>query len=372
MLQLLLERIPPLIRESNFPLEGLFREPLLILEGIIILLTFQYGIYFFYKFAKEEREKNYMIRAWATFFLSYTCNIIFFLISDFFSTIYYIRQIYIDFGYIILGLGALFFSYNAEREMQQKKHFFTIILTILLGLLILDTILLVAPPGVIALFVNIPFIFVLLLYIIKFTSKIKEKWRLNIYGFLIGMCIWISGYALVTDLMVNSFGTIARFIGDILIIIGISLISLLFIGLPSLTEFEWPKKMKKIYVMHKSGKYISDYNFQENLTGTEEYKDLPKLITGGLTGINKLIDEIVHSKEGLKIMDHKDVKIIFQYGTYLIAVIIVDEALDIYKTKLKKMIDYLEMLYETYLPTWDGDLTQFLIIKPIIKRFFTL
>jgi hypothetical protein len=172
--------------------------------------------------------------------------------------------------------------------------------------------------------------------------------------------------------MVNSFGTVARFIGDILIIIGISLISLLFIGLPSLTEFEWPKKMKKIFVMHKSGKYIADYNFQENLTGTEEYKDLPKLITGGLTGINKLIDEIVHSKEGLKIMDHKDVKIIFQYGNYLIAVIIVDEALDIYKTKLKKMIDYLEMLYETYLPTWDGDLTQFLIIKPIIKRFFTL
>ena len=124
--------------------------------------------------------------------------------------------------------------------------------------------------------------------------------------------------------------------------------------------------------MHKSGKYIADYNFQEDLTGIEGFKDLAKLIAGGLTGINKLIDEIVQSKQKLRIMDHKDVKVIFQYGNYLIAAMIVDEVLDIYKTKLKKLINYLESLYETYLPTWDGDLTQFQIVKPIIKRYFTL
>ncbi|MFX1449750.1 MAG: hypothetical protein ACFFCM_02835 [Promethearchaeota archaeon] len=384
MLQLSFERIPSLIKLSNFPIEGLLREPLLILEGIIILLTLQYGLFFFYKFAKEEREKNYMVRAWGIFFITYTGNVIFFMISDFFAPLSYIqeifnihqindiRQIFIDFGYIILGLGALFFSFNAEREMQQNRHIFTIIVGILLGLLILDTVIFVVTPGILAMMANAPFILLLVLYIIKFTSKIKEAWRLNIYGYLIGMCIWISGYFMITDIIVNAFGLFARLIGDILIIIGISLISLLFVGLPSLTEFEWPKKMKKLFLMHKSGKYIADYNFQEDLAGIEGFKDLAQLIAGGLTGINKLIDEIVQSKQKLRIMDHKDVKVIFQYGNYIIAAMIVDEVLDIYKTKLKKLIDYLESLYETYLPTWDGDLTQFQIVKPIIKRYFTL
>ncbi|NVM03754.1 MAG: hypothetical protein HWN67_15600 [Candidatus Helarchaeota archaeon] len=377
MLQIPIERIPPLLRESIFPIEGLFREPLLILEGIIFLLTLQYGILFFYRFIKEEREKNYMIRAWGIFFLTYTGNVIFFMISDFFSPLSYaplsyVRQIYIDFGYVTLGLGALFFSYNAEREIQQKNHIFSIILTILLCLLIVDTFALIVSPETLAVLTNLPFVLLLIIYIIKFTSKIKEKWRLNIYGFLVGICIWISGYFLITDIVVESFGPFARFIGDFLIIIGISLISLLFVGLPSLTEFEWPKKMKKVFLMYKSGEYIADYNFQKDLTGIEEFKDLPKLIAGGLTGINQLIAEIVQSKQKLRIMDYKDVKIIFQYGNYLIAAIIVDEALDIYKTKLKKLIDYLETLYETYLPTWDGNLTQFQIVKPIIKRFFTL
>ncbi|MFX0136624.1 MAG: hypothetical protein ACFFDN_23500 [Candidatus Hodarchaeota archaeon] len=372
MLQILIERIPPLLRLSNFPIEGFFRESILMLEGIIILLTLQYGFFFFYRFIKEEREKNYMIRAWGIFFLTYSSNVLLFIISDFFSSLSYIRQIYIDFGYVTLGLGALFFSYNAEREIQQKNHIFTLILTILLCLLVVDTFTLIVSPGTLALLTNLPFVLLLIIYIIKFTSKIKDKWRLNIYGFLVGICVWIAGYSLVSDLMVNSFGPFARFIGDFLIIIGISLISLLFIGLPSLTEFEWPKKMKKVFLMYKTGEYIADYNFQEDLTGIEEFKDLPKLIAGGLTGINKLIAEIVQSKQKLGIMDYKDVKIIFQYGNYLIGAIIADDALDIYKTKLKKLIDYLETLYETFLPTWDGDLTQFQIVKPIIKRYFTL
>ena len=117
-------------------------------------------------------------------------------------------------------------------------------------------------------------------------------------------------------------------------------------------------------IFGKWGDYILERNIivlEEAYTYTKAYL-LP----------DKESEEIVYSKQKLRIMDHKDVKIIFQYGKYLIAAIIVDEALDIYKTKLKKLIDYLESLYETYLPTWDGDLTQFQIIKPIIKRYFTL
>ena len=365
-----LQRLAPLIRSEIFPIEGFFREYILILEGIIIFLVLQYGIYFSYRFSVEEREKNYMVRAWAIFFFTYASNIVFFIISDFYSDTLY-RQIFIDLGYVILGTGGIFFSYYAEIEMNIKNHAFTKIITIMLAILIIDTIFPVISPGLLAVLTNVIFIALLIVYVIKFTSNIKEKWRINIYGFILGICIWVFGYCLIIDFLVEAIGPISRFVGDIFIVTGMSLISLVFIGLPSLTEFDWPDKMKKLFIMYKTGSYISDVDFQEEFGLKDEYRDLPQFITGGLAGIDNLLKEIVKTKEKLLVIDHKDLKIIFHHGNFLIAAIIVDEELDIFKTKLKKLIDYLETLYESLLPHWDGDLAHFKIVKPIIKNFFT-
>ncbi|MHA1297985.1 MAG: hypothetical protein ACTSO9_00920 [Candidatus Helarchaeota archaeon] len=244
-------------------------------------------------------------------------------------------------GYSSMSVGALFFSIYAEREIKIKNHLFSIILMILVGLLVVSMVIPIISTSVFAFTCWLPFIVLLLIFLKRFSGKIKEKWRINIYGFVVGFILWGSGYGMTIDAT-------------------------------SLNEFEWPNKMKKLIIMYKTGVYIADYNFQGESRKNGEILDLPKIIAGGLKGINELISEIVQSKQKLEVMDHKDVKIIFQYGKYLIAAIIVVEVLDIYRAKMKKLIDYLETLYESYLPTWDGDITQFQIVKPIIKRFFTL
>ncbi|MHA1384219.1 MAG: hypothetical protein ACTSR3_10755 [Candidatus Helarchaeota archaeon] len=357
---------------TNFPITGSLREPILILEGIIILLSVEYGFFFFYKFKKAEGEKNFLFYAWGIFFLTFALMIFNFIMSDFFSYLPEIRQFYLDMGYSSMSVGALFFSIYAEREIKIKNHLFSIILMILVGLLVVSMVIPIISTSVFAFTCWLPFIVLLLIFLKRFSGKIKEKWRINIYGFVVGFILWGSGYGMTIDAIVNAFGYFSRFLGDLLIIMGISMISLLFVGLPSLNEFEWPNKMKKLIIMYKTGVYIADYNFQGESRKNGEILDLPKIIAGGLKGINELISEIVQSKQKLEVMDHKDVKIIFQYGKYLIAAIIVVEVLDIYRAKMKKLIDYLETLYESYLPTWDGDITQFQIVKPIIKRFFTL
>ncbi|MHA1297986.1 MAG: hypothetical protein ACTSO9_00925 [Candidatus Helarchaeota archaeon] len=60
---------------TNFPITGSLREPILILEGIIILLSIEYGFFFFYKFKKAEGEKNFLFYAWGIFFLTFALMI---------------------------------------------------------------------------------------------------------------------------------------------------------------------------------------------------------------------------------------------------------------------------------------------------------
>ena len=245
------------------------------------------------------------------YFFGFGSNILLFIISDFFSPVESIRNLYIYFGYVVIIFGSLFFSYYAEREIKQESHILTAILTLILGFLILDIFILIVPPVFFTIAFAIPFYILILSYMVKFTSIIKEKWRLNIYGSIFGVFFVLLGYAFNMDLMVNMLGYISRLIGDVCIATGISSISLLFVGLPSLNEFEWPNKMKKLFLMYKNGAYITDYNFQENLPEKDQVKDLSHLIADGLTSLNKIISGIVQSKQKLKIIDHKDIKIIF-------------------------------------------------------------
>jgi len=366
---------------SFFPIEGIFRTPLLILEGFIIILGIQYGLYFINKFYKQEKERNYLLRGWAFFFLCFTAMTICFLIGDLFVIDGNIREIFVNVGYFFMGSGAFFFCFNIERELKFKIHYFSIFLSITVSLLVVNFVLNLFSLGIDKIFFVIlcwiPFLVLLLIYIFKFTAKIKGEWRLNIYGFIIGFILYGISYILITDKIAELSQGLSRLIGDIFIIVGMSLISMVLIGLPRL-EFEWKDKLKTVLIIHKSGVCISSYNVGKGdepvEIGAGETED--QFIAGRLTGISNMISEIIETKDKdnkkhkIEIMDHKDVKIMFQYGEHLIAAIIADQALNIFKFKLNKLIKYLEGLYADMLPHFNPDeLYQFKPINAIIQRF---
>ena len=123
--------------------------------------------------------------------------------------------------------------------------------------------------------------------------------------------------------------------------------------------------------MHNSGIPIFDYSFKK-VPISEEEKLKPTLYAGGLTTVTQWITDLIQSKEHLEIVDHEDVKIMFEYGKHTINVLIVEEVLDILKNKLKKITTEVENLYQDVLPSWQGDMSPFGLLETIIQQNFEI
>ena len=351
------------------PINDVLREPILILEAVIVLLGLEFGVIFLYRFLKKERGKA-LILALSTFFFAFAFMVFFFIISDLYVDYLSLpesRHFYGNIAYSILGIGALVFTFNAERELGQKNHIFSIILLGSLIFMAIDFFFVIIEPVYFALVGWVLFVIVLLIYVKKISSKIKE-YRLSIYGFFLGVLAYGLGYASTINLMVSSFGSISRFIGDIFIIFGISLISLVFVGLPSLREIDWTKNLNKLLLMHKSGSCICEYDF----AGSRKTPDqVSQVIAGSLIGISQLLTELMESKKQLTIMDHQDKQIIFAYGQDIIAALIVDEYFGIYRKKLAKFVENIEIIYSPILEDWDREPIRVKPIEKLIKYAFS-
>ncbi len=349
----------------TFPIVGLYREPILVLEAVIVLLGFEFSLFFLYRFLKKERG-NKMILAWACFFLCFAAMVFIFIFTDLFTVSN--RQFFINIGYLVMGTGALIFTFNAEREINQRYHIFTIFLLAALSFLIVDFFILVLDPAVVTLLAWAPFVIILLAYNIKLIIKIKE-YKLKIAGFFIGFLAFGIGYGSTTDMM-QTEDFLVRFVGDISIIIGMCLISLVFIGLPSLKEVDWAKKLNKLLLLHNSGRCLCDYDFIMKGEQGEMESTMTEYVAGGIIGVSQMIAELMQSKEKLEILDHQDKKIIFAYGEYFIAALIVEEYLEIYRKKLERVIEDLELILGDLMPEWEGRNLPLDPVEKIIKRIF--
>ncbi|HUX98342.1 MAG TPA: hypothetical protein VMV49_02195 [Candidatus Deferrimicrobium sp.] len=355
---------------AEFPIEGIFREPILLLEVIIIFLGTEFGFLFLYRFIKEKKSKNYMNLAWAIFFLAFSGMVASYIFSDLYATNVEVRQIAVNIGYTLMAIGTIVFTFNAEREVGLKRHLLSIFLIFILIFLLVDFFIWIIAPVYLALVSWLPFIITLLLYITKLMTKVKE-YRYNIYGFFIGFLAFGIGYAFTVDAMATFFGFGARMMGDISIILGMCLISFIFLSFSSMRELNWAKNIKELLIMHKSGTCICDHNFMSTSPDTDSSELSTDFMAGSLMGISQMISELIQSKEQLETMDHQDKKIIFAYGEYLIAALIVEEYLEIYKKKLKNLIEDLELLYKDILQDWKGELFHFKPVRRIITRIFS-
>ncbi|MDD1778287.1 MAG: hypothetical protein LUQ65_08975, partial [Candidatus Helarchaeota archaeon] len=137
----------------------------------------------------------------------------------------------------------------------------------------------------------------------------------------------------------------------------------------------WPKKLNLLLILHKSGSCICDYNFKK---GTDEEAAVRKeYLAGGLIGVSQLVTEMIKNMTAdekysrLEVVDHQDKQIIFAYGETLIAALVVDEYLQIYRKKLYNLIREIELLYGECLSAEGGKLTQLKPVEKIITEVFS-
>ncbi len=343
----------------------------MILEAIIIVLCLQMGIIYTRKYLKTK--SNYTILAWGELLFAYSILLVIYIVSDFYVDITggeTMRDFILSTAYLA-GIGGVFlFTYNVEKEIHFNKHITSIIVLGIIGFLMLNMFIPMIDATLLAITSWLVFIILIIIYIKKFTTKISDKWRINVYSLIVGTILVIIGFGLTADIAVQNFGGIwVRFFGDSLVIVGILLISALFIGVPSLAEFDWAQKIKYLNVMHQNGVPIAHYHF--NVDREEEVNALDEImIAGGLTSISQITSELIKSDKKLGFVDHGDLKILFDHGKFLTNVLIVDEKLEILRSKLEKFTEQFEFIYEENLSQWDGELEQFKFLNALVKANF--
>ena len=131
-------------------------------------------------------------------------------------------------------------------------------------------------------------------------------------------------------------------------------------------EVDWPKKVRHLYLIFAdSGICIFDHSF------IEEDKMERQLIGGTITGVSGIIQEVTRSKQKLQLLDQGDIKILLEYGTYVIGVLIIEENFRILRKKIKKFVEEFEVQFRTTLQSFTGSLDEFEGTQQLVDEIFS-
>jgi len=139
-----------------------------------------------------------------------------------------------------------------------------------------------------------------------------------------------------------------------------------YISFTRFIEVDWPKKLRHLYLIKAdSGVCIYEHPFiSEDLMESQ-------LVGGSISGITKLMQEITRSPQRLQLMDHGNIKILLEYGTDIIGVLIVEANFNILRKKLKMLVDQFEIRFRKSLENYTGLLDEFRASKELINEIFS-
>ncbi|MFX1453210.1 MAG: hypothetical protein ACFFCM_20420, partial [Promethearchaeota archaeon] len=195
-------------------------------------------------------------------------------------------------------------------------------------------------------------------------GEIRNKMKWVFIGFLTFMVFYMLDSELIKNILPlhPQITTIIAMTGLIFII---SWWGYIFLSFETFTEFGWKEKLKELYIIAPNGGTLFHYSFEK-----ETIQKVHDLVSAGLTGYKEIIAEIIQSKQTLKVMDHQDLKILFEYGTYSTIALIAYENLKIYQSKLDSLIKQFENLFQDVLSNWNGETELFLPSKRLIEEIF--
>ena len=118
-----------------FPITGPSREPLLILEWLIVFLFLELAIIFWMRMKSEKvhRLKILQEKAYSWLLLGYSIMWVFIIIGDYYLVNPYLRTLFLNLGYVLLIICTLIFIYIMEKyKIFLRKFLFTNIFLIII------------------------------------------------------------------------------------------------------------------------------------------------------------------------------------------------------------------------------------------------
>ena len=331
-----------------------------ILVIIVIVLCFLCSIPTLMRIKKTERKNFYL--AWGIFYILFGVSRLFYFIQDFINQDIIFWRIAAIVG--TLSLASVFYSIEKYHLTRSRFAFTTTTIVISMIFLIPFTTAVHEAIQTWVLPFLAPIIPILYLYVaIKSTGELRKI----IITFLIAIILFALGNGAHSRIF-KSIEWI-YFIGSP-ILFTLSLIIMLYIIVKQFFELEWPKKIHHLYIFNsRSSITIQSHSFVEEVT--EEGLLESQLITGGIYGIAAIIKKITKSKRRLRLLDHEDVKIILEYGSYITAALLTEENFGILRRKLKTLVQEFEMQFKDALVDFTGSLTEFENANRLIEQIFS-
>ena len=132
-------------------------------------------------------------------------------------------------------------------------------------------------------------------------------------------------------------------------------------------ELRWAQKIHHLYLcLADKGTCLYDHSFME-----EEPIDC-SIVTGFISGISSLIQEITHARKRLKDINIEDIKILLEDGNKnIMGILLTEENYKILRIKMRKLLEIFEREFETELESFSGCIDPFKRTKKIVDRIFS-
>jgi len=358
-------------------------DPLRIVLLLIEVACVIFGIHLAFKFFKNYRTMHDSLRgsrmhaAWGWLFFTYAITTLIYIIGDYYALDSTTRYGLLEFGYLSLATGALFYIYNIEGVgIIKTRHAFTIIFSALYAILVIMVVLSV-PVHIVegslvqyfAISFWIPMIILFFIYTAKINKLIQGKMKLYSTLMIIGLFMFVFGFMGATDFAIKGLGIglYIRVIGDIMQITGIGMMGMFFSMLPSWREIDWRAALKTLFVIYKGGICIYQQDFQKE---AKESDGMSSMMVGGALEMVKSVLQQVLQAGSLKVLDFKDKKLLLEQGEQVLVVMIADTETDSLRFLLHEFVFKFERFYYDVLKDWQGDSSTFEPTKALVKELF--
>jgi len=352
-----------------YPIVGSLREPLIIMEWMLIFLCYELGLLSLFKYLsskKEMRRSNDLSFSLLAF--GYGSQWIIYVYADFYVAGAEQRYEVLAFAYLVLISFVLAFVYVVEKDyILFKKYFFTIALAVLTLIYLVVMLWEVSYTQPLSFFYWPLFIAFFLLYTVKlFRKYMFEKRSLWHYlKFFSGFALLMIGYGLTHDFLVGLFGIQLRLFADILQLIAVALIYLIVTQLPPFIEFEWHEKIHSLFLMNNAGLCIYHKFFHEERDETYQ-----TLVTGSINTVRLMLEKISDTR-GLSVIKKGERITLIYPGEYISGVMFCEKNLNILRVLLKRLVGKIETIYAPIFQEWKGKLNVFEPIGALCEELFS-
>ncbi|TXT67265.1 MAG: membrane protein of unknown function [Promethearchaeota archaeon] len=139
--------------------------------------------------------------------------------------------------------------------------------------------------------------------------------------------------------------------------------------LPSKEEQEWKNAIQYLYVIQKSGVPIYTEPLVQTLGKKRENDET--LISGALTAVSSLMQEIAENKDPLKLIKQEGFSIIIEEGNKVFVAVISLKDLKSIRAKIKAFLEKFEEFFEELLDHEVCDTLAFSPTKKLVEEFFS-